>query len=402
MPTRIFSTILALACLCTATPAGETQPDVPQAPFFRAREHPTEYAGPGRELPAPADVQEVLIGYFGPSDPSDPESGDMWRAARLAVEAANAEGGYQGKPFRLVAAWSENPWGTGVAQVARMVYQDGVWAIVGGVDGPSTHLAEQVVAKARLPLVSPASTDKTVNLANVPWMFSCLPGDHLQAPPLAAEISMRVGGQPLVLVSADDHDSHLFAVELLKRLAERRIVPRYHFQSRQPALSSAELVSRIVESKPMGVVVVAGALPSARLVAALREKGFAGPVFGGPWMGRGRFREEAGVAAEGAVFPLAYDPHEESQRLAKGFQARFGKAPDYAAASTYDAVRLVIAAVRKAGLNRARIGDAVKELSPWSGATGKIEWDPLGSNTRPVRLGTIRDGRVVAVDGSGQ
>ena len=61
-------------------------------------------------------------------------------------------------------------------------------------------------------------------------------------------------------------------------------------------------------------------------------------------------------------------------------------------------MRLLVAAVREAGLNRARIRDAVRELSPWHGITGVIDWDPLGQNQRPVRLGMIRDGRVVPME----
>ncbi|MHC4741697.1 MAG: hypothetical protein ACYS8Z_07290, partial [Planctomycetota bacterium] len=39
------------------------------------------------------DVEEVLIGYFGPTDPCHVRGGDMWRAACLAVEEANRAGG---------------------------------------------------------------------------------------------------------------------------------------------------------------------------------------------------------------------------------------------------------------------------------------------------------------------
>jgi len=396
MANRIFGTLLSLACLCAATGAEENSLPA-RRPFFRLREHPTQYAGPGRDDAPPGDVDEVLIGYFGPNDPSHPEGGDMWLAAQWAIEEANDQGGYQGKPFRLVPRWSENPWGSGVSQVAQMAYTEKVWAIVGGIDGASTHLAEQVVAKARLPLLSPASTDKTVNLANVPWMFSLVPGDHLQTPVLAAAISEHVGARPFVVVSADDHDSRLFAAELAKCFAARRMVPRYHFQCKQAAPDLAGLVARVVESSPDAVVLVAGAHQSARLLVAVRERGFAGPVFGGPAMGRRRFLGEAGDAAEGVVFPLLYDPREASAEFTKTFASRFERSPDYTAAHTYDAVGLLVAAIRKAGLNRARIRDAVRELSPWSGAAGIVTWDPLGSNVRAVSLGTIQQSRVVSI-----
>ena len=82
------------------------------------------------------------------------------------------------------------------------------------------------------------------------------------------------------------------------------------------------------------------------------------------------------------------------QWLEEKFNCRFGHYPDYLAAHTYDAVNFLIAAIRKTGLNRARISDQIRELSPWYGVTGKILWDSLGSNSRPVELGTIRNDRV--------
>jgi branched-chain amino acid transport system substrate-binding protein len=70
------------------------------------------------------------------------------------------------------------------------------------------------------------------------------------------------------------------------------------------------------------------------------------------------------------------------------FVIRFQHPPDAAAAHAYDAVTLVVAAIRKSGPNRARLRDAIQALSPYQGVSGKIEWDALGRNTRPVRLAT--------------
>ena len=186
--------------------------------YYDYREHVTPYAGPGREAPEPAGVREVLLGYFGPSDPKHAEGGDAWCAAQMAIEEANRDGGYRGKPFRLVPGWSDNPWKAGVVQVTRMAYNDNVWAILGGIDGPSTHLAEQVVAKACLPLVSPGNTDRTANLANVAWMFSCLPSDHVQAPVLADALAGRIGHGPFEVLTDEEHDTRCFLAQLQAHL----------------------------------------------------------------------------------------------------------------------------------------------------------------------------------------
>ncbi|MHC4749929.1 MAG: ABC transporter substrate-binding protein [Planctomycetota bacterium] len=396
---RLLRATFILLTLSLAVWAGDIQPKrhPGRKVFFDARTHQTTYAGPGRERPAPNGITEVLIGYFGPNTPSHTEAGDMWRAACLAIEQANRSGGYKGLPFRLVTGWSENPWGSGVTQVTRMAYIHKVWAVIGGIDGPSTHLAEQVVAKARLTLLSPASTDKTVNLANVPWMFSCLPGDHLQAPVLARAIASQVEKDSFLLVSAVDHDSHLFTVELVKCLAQQQLAPSYHFEINPRERDFTKLVERIAHTKADALVLIAGGEPSAHLIRAVRKKGFKGLIFGGPCMGRHSFLKQTNKMAEGVIFPLLYTAGENSADFEEKFTSRFGHRPDYIAAHSYDAVRLLITAIRKAGLNRARICDAVRELSPWTGVTGDIKWGPLGGNSRDVSLGIVRGGCVISV-----
>ncbi len=162
-----------------------------EKPYFDPNHRPRTFEGPGLDDPEPADVREVLIGYFGPADPAHPVGGMLWQGAALAIEEANAGGGYRGRPFRLAPVWDENPWTGGAARLVRLVYVEKVWAIIGGIDGATTHLAEQVVAKALLPLVNPAGTDRGIHGANVPWIFSCVPPDQELAPPLARALRQR-------------------------------------------------------------------------------------------------------------------------------------------------------------------------------------------------------------------
>lgn len=381
--------LLLLASAISVCAWGNASPAPPGEPFFDARVREPRYAGPGRAQEPPADLKEVRIGYFGPATPSHPVGGDMWCAATMAIEQANEAGGYNGIPFRLVPGWSENPWGSGVAEVARMAYVHRVWAIVGGIDGPSTHLAEQVVAKARLALVNPVATDKTVNLANVPWMFTCVPQDPAQAKVLARALVARVGKRPFVVVSAVDHDSHLFAVELRKSLARRGLAPAYHFELDPQQRARKETWSEVIAAEPAAVVLIANAPCSACWLSDLRGQGYDGPVLGGPWMGSRLFVKQAGRAAEGVVFPRLYERSPRSQPFEDEFKRRFGRQPDYLVVHTYDAVRLTIAAVRRAGLNRARICDMLRNVSPWPGASGEIRWNAVGANAREVKLGTI-------------
>ena len=307
----------------------------------------------------PAADSEVRIGWYGPADADHPLAGGMWGAAELAVEEANAGGGFAGRPFRLVPSWSQNPWGSGIVGVTRMAYDEGVWAIVGAPDGPSAHLVEQVVAKARLTFVSPVATDPTANLANVPWVFSCAPSDDVLAQALAEAIVHDT--DRVAVVSCTDHDSRIFTAELLAALQDRKVFPVRHvkfrpgvagFRTQLEALriggaeahGSADpaagfdggtIGQQTPDAEPVppsarsfesllpcqggaegqagslcypkrrdweGLVVIAGPEDAARFLITLRQAGFSMPVYGGPRMGHRLFISLAGESAGGLVF----------------------------------------------------------------------------------------------------
>lgn len=375
-----------LAACCALWGASQDTPPKTPTPYKDGLKSPGTFEGPGRELPEPENIREILIGYYGPGDATHPDGGLLWQGATLAIEQANREGGYRGKPFRLVAAWSENPWRAGAALVTRMAFVDRVWAIVGSIEGAGTHLAEQVVVKALLPLVNPAATDRSIHMAGVPWMFSVVQGDDMHS----AVLARALHGLGLVILSATDHDSRAFCGYLKPACAREgaKVRLQLEFEPGRPDLS--ELAHHALDTGPDAIAVIAGLRDSARLVKLLRDEGYAGVIAGGPLFGRSSFAGQAGAAAEGALFPYVGEP---APPFRHSFAGRFGRQPDYAAACAYDAVRVVIAGVRKAGLNRARIRDAIAALSPFEGASGRIEWDASGQSRRPPVLAAIRSGQ---------
>jgi branched-chain amino acid transport system substrate-binding protein len=361
--------------------------------YKRAGEEALEYRGSGRELPEP-DVDEVVLGWFGPGDPDDPTGGGFWRGAALAVEELNGEGGDRGRPYRLQPGWSENPWGTGVVLVTRMVFEHGAWALLGAVDGASAHLAEQVALKTRVTLLSSGSTDDTAHMASVPWFFSLVPSDEVQMPVLVTALAAATRGGPFAVAAAAEHDAHAALVELRPGLASRRLTPSTLLEFDPVEGDLGPVAARLLEGSPGAIVVLAPPAPAARLVGALRGHGYTGEVIGGAPLALNAFRRAAGDAAEGVVVPLLWQPSPRWDSFARMYENQWGERPDHAATWSYDAVRLVAEAVDRAGLNRARIRDAVRDLSPWTGAGGVVRWDALGRNEGPVGLATWAAGRL--------
>lgn len=434
--------------VCLASAVAGT-PELPgTAPFLRFRDASLGYYGPSEDL---TNLTELRLGWFGPTNLNDPLHGDLWWAVNWAVQEANqpqaqAAAGFQPQPqspqlaplpFRLVPRWAVDPWGTGVSQLTRMVYDERPLALLGSVDSASTHLAEQVVAKAQLPLVSPIATDKTATLAGVSWMFACAPSDAGIARALVAAVFEALEGQAairnpppatrpkLALLTCTDHESRMTTRELLKELSRRGRLPDFRFDVPAGASDFSLQLAALREARPAVVLISAGPEDAARLVRALRTprtpntvpltpplvpnggegarragEGERHPfLFGTHTLGRTRFLQVAGPAAEGVRFPLLFVPEVADpvrSRFITEFTAARGHGPDYAAALTYDATRLLIEAVRRAGPNRARIREALHQLSPWRGIAGPIQFDGTGQNTRTnVGMATIRNGTVV-------
>ena len=89
-----------------------------------------------------------------------------------------------------------------------------------------------------------------------------------------------------------------------------------------------------------------------------------------------------------------------AQHFLQLYRSRFATSSDLVAAYAFDGLNLLIAAIRQAGLNRARIRDALATPRSYTGATGEIRFDGSGSNTaRPVilTLGEIERSRTALV-----
>lgn len=121
----------------------------------------------------------MRLGVLAPL--TDPDGIAVLEGVSIALDEANARGGYHGLPYAVVARTTEGPWGITSRQGAALAYDDNVWAIIGGLDGQQAHLAELIAAKAWIPVTTPWASDLTIDYANVPWVFRTAPDDGSQA-----------------------------------------------------------------------------------------------------------------------------------------------------------------------------------------------------------------------------
>lgn len=374
-------------------------------PYKQFFVEPLVFTGPGREKPEP-QVETVKIGILAPLDGMRSHEAYigqplLW-GAQLAVDQANAEGGYAGKPFELVVRNDTGLWGASANEIAAFSYEDSVWAVIGTVDGANTHIAIRVALKTELPIMNVGDTDPTLVETKIPWVFRNIADDRQMAYTIAYHVYKERGFKRVAILRANNRYGR-FGVGEFKASSVRLKHPapieiNYEVSYGQVNPDFNVQVERLKRVKPDAVVLWADAEAGAYLLKRMREEGLDMPVFASDRVVNPRFLEIAGKAAEGVVAAYPYDPDAdipELKRFKKSYRERFDAEPTVYAAHAYDGAWMLIEAIRNAGMNRARIRDFLADMKHYQGVTGEIIMDDAYSDRGLVTMATVRGGRWV-------
>jgi len=387
-------------------------------PYHEFYQDLIEYNGAARDVPDPdlKDLSEIRIGFLAPLyDHPDAVFGKrMLNGATMAVNEANAGGGYGGKPFRLVthndydnwqmsksategAARDSAIWGAASNDAVRMIYDDKVWAMFGSISSESTHIALRLTLKGETPLVNSASTDPTIPETIIPWYFTDIQDDREQGYTLARHIYTELGFKRVALLRVNDRYGRFGVIKF--RDASRRLGhPVVIEQKFMPGDTDFRRQLQVIEDSRVDAIVLwTDVGPAAKILQQMQELGMKQRVFGSHRTIGDELIKQAGPAAEGfeAVFP--YDPSRTDARwqdFNSRYEAAFHEKPDHFAALAYDAMQILLNAICRAGLNRGRIRDALTGTENYKGVTGDMVFDPNSKNIAPLFLGHVHNGTI--------
>jgi ABC-type branched-subunit amino acid transport system substrate-binding protein len=374
-----------------------------QEPYKRFFVDPLEFTGPGREKPEP-DVDSVVVGMLAPLERSHEAyiGRPMLRGVEMAFDEANAEGGYKGKPFKLVVRNDTGLWGASANEIVRFSYEDRAWAVIGTVDGANTHIAIRVALKTEIPLVNVADTDPTLVETKIPWIFRNIADDRQMAYTMAYHMYKERGFQSVAILRADNRYGRFGVGEFRASSVRLKNPPpvEINYEVAYGALNPDFTIQmkRLKRAKPDAVALWADAEAGGYLVRRMRESGLDMPVFACDRVLDPKFLEAAGEHAEGVVAAVPFDPDTDREAyrvFLEAYRNRYGEPPTVYAAHAYDGAKMTIDAIRKAGLNRYRIRDALAEIVHYRGVTGEIVMDRVHSDRGPVTLATVKNGRWV-------
>jgi ABC-type branched-subunit amino acid transport system substrate-binding protein len=370
-------------------------------PYYQHYTDLVEYNGAARDIPTPdlKDIQEVRIGFIGPLEnhPEQAFGQRMLHGVQMAIDEANAAGGYCGKPYKLMLHNDSAVWGASSNEVVKMAYDDKVWAMFGSISGDTTHIALRVSLRSEVPMINSASTDPTIPETIIPWYFTDLQDDRVQGYTLARHIYTELGLKRVALLRVNDRYGRFGVLKFkdASRRLGRPVVIEQKFM--QPDTDFRRQLRVIADSRADAIVLWTDQRQAAAILQQMHELGMKQRVFGSHRTLGDELLQKAGADANGfeAVFP--YDPTRKDARweeFNKNFMARYNEKPDQFASLAYDAMQALIRAICQAGLNRGRIRDVLTGITEYKGVTGDMVFDPNCKNVAPLFFGTVRDGHI--------
>lgn len=346
--------------------------------------------------------EPVRLGFIGGLTGRVADLGQDGRNGfQLAVEQVNAAGGIDGRPIEIVARDDAQDVG-----IARQAARELVAAKVAVIIGPMTSaMAPAVLAEATpagIPLLSPTVT--TAELTGKDDLFLRVMGDTSVYARQSAHFAFS-RNRLRKIAAVYDTRNRAYSENWLasfrtafEQLGGKVIVELPFYSSDE--VDHAALVRELLAARPDGLLLVSGAVDTARFAQQVRRLEAKPVLLTVEWSGTERLIELGGHAVDGVYMAQQFDRNDKSPAylaFQRAYEARFQSSPGFPSLAAYDAVRAVVTAMRRnpgGDLKRALL-----EQGPFPGIQQDVVFDRFGDSQRNALITIIRDGRFVVVDG---
>jgi len=323
---------------------------------------------------------------------------------QLALEELNAEGGVLGTSIRVPTADDRSTMDGAAGALLDLVKGRRVAALIGTMPADGNLFVAPIAEDNRIPLLSAASTSPRLT-ATGEWVFRACYVDGMQAAAMAVFATQSLRLTRLAILTATGNEASSTLASVFRQTATRlggTIVAEEAYddgeldwkaQLRALAAASAEAV--YVPGRDTDVVFFA---------VQARELGVRITVLGGDTWGGSEITQMGGGRDAGVVYFTTQWSEDEAtpevQRFVARYRARYGgTTPDAMAALGYDAMRMMAAAIARAGSTDAeKIRDALAQTRDFPGVTGPITIDAQRDARKPVVVVRLEDGRLRFVE----
>jgi branched-chain amino acid transport system substrate-binding protein len=352
-------------------------------------------SGEAGTAPAPPPPEKIRVGAVLALTGATGQYGlSAYNGMSMAVEEANAAGGVGGRRVELLVQDTRSDLEETRRVVRRLAEEYGVAALLGEVTSARTLAAADVAQEMGVALLTPSATSPEVTRRGE-FIFRGCYADPFQGAALAQFAARDLGASRAAVLFEREQGYSTELTRHVREEFERQGGEVVFEEGYEPgAADFAALLARVAEARPE-VVFVPGYYLEAGLLA--REAGRAGlgaPLIGGDGWDSPRLVELGGEALAGSFHSAHFAAEDQSPRVVRfveEYRRLYGAVPDSFAATSYDAARILLDALARAGTDdRRAIRDALAATRDFPGVTGDLTFDENRDALKPlvvIRLG---------------
>ncbi|MCD6360891.1 MAG: ABC transporter substrate-binding protein [Armatimonadetes bacterium] len=324
--------------------------------------------------------------------------------AKMIVEQINAEGGINGRPVEIIIRDTKGDETEGLAAAKELIENQKVLALVGPSRSGTTLGLIDYIEKAQVPLISCAAAAKITTPVKK-WVFKTPQTDKDAVATIYNYLNDKgISRIATITVSNAYGDSGL--EELKAQADDAGITITTSEQSQDSDTDMTAQLTRIKGTNPEAVICW-GVGPAPALVTKnMKQLQMDIPLIQSHGVANRRFIEAAGDAAEGVILPagklLVADqlPDDDPQKqvlldYAAAFKAKYDRDADTFGGHAWDAVQMVINALKSGAEDPAAIRDAIESTTNFVGIGGVFNYsaeDHYGLTPDAFVVIVIKDG----------
>jgi branched-chain amino acid transport system substrate-binding protein len=352
--------------------------------------------------------KEIVVGGLFPLTGNIATYGQSSRqAVQLAVAEANKDGGIEiagtRMPVRAVYEDDEGQSEKAANACQKLISRDKVVAIIGAVASKNSLAIAPICQEARVPMISPASTNEKVTEAG-DFVFRACFIDPFQGTVMAkyAAFSLKSRKAAILFDNGNDYNKGLAEV-FAKKFAEYggTIVAREAFTDEANTVDFKAQLTNIKAAAPDFLYCPNYYTADAMIMKQAREIGLSVPTGGGDGWDSPELVKIGGAAVEGCVFSNHFSKNDTSMAVrtfVKKYEDAYGAEPDALASLAYDASLILVSALKKTGsLDPEAIKEAVS-TGAVEGVSGTIRFDEKRNPIKSAVILKIQGGKQVFVE----
>lgn len=350
---------------------------------------------------AAASGDAFTLGLICPLSGSSAVSGQILKnATEMAVNEINAAGGIDGSiQIVLAEVDDEGVPATSVTAMQKLVEQDKVNAVIGAQASSCTLANMEITKAAKIPQITPASSNVAVTQSQNPYIFQMTATDELHMRNIMKYMAEEKGAKTFAILY-ESSDFGTGGYKIASNVCgdfSLEMVANEVYNAGDTDFSV--VLGKMQQANPDFFIFWGYHTEVAMICKQMQQYGISYPVIGQGYNSP-ELTNLGGAAVEGIMIDTAFDaanPDEKVQEFDKKYTELFGEGYDQNAPQSYDAVYVIKDAVERciADGKDYKDGEVLNEYihsTSWDGVTGVTTFDENGRMDKELLIITIENG----------